>query len=297
MGSEMCIRDRAIIGALGNDDDEAGTDAGSAYIFEVNGTDWNETMKLTASDAAEGDVFGSSVSIDGDRAIIGANRNDDDAGTDAGSAYIFEFDGTQWKETAILTASDAAANDNFGRSVSINGDRAIIGAPGNDDDGNASGSAYIFEVNGTDWNETMKPTASDAAADDLFGSSVSIDGDRAIIGANQNDDNGSNSGSAYIFCLDNCFKIAFDFQRDIVASTPKVELCNSQEQCLTATLTDFDGAVQIGQQLQLVVKRGDLTLLTQAFPTLTDHNGQAQICFSNDDQMAGVVEVTVELVP
>ena len=223
---------------------------------------------------------------------------DDDNIANTGSAYIFEFDGTQWKETAILTASDAAAGDQFGFSVSIDGDRAIIGANRNDDDaGTDAGSAYIFEFNGTDWNETMKLTANDAAADDRFGFSVSIDGDRAIIGANQNDDNGSNSGSAYIFCLDNCFKIAFDFQRDIVASTPEIELCNSQEQCLTATLTDFDGAVQIGQQLQLVVKRGDLTLLTQAFPTLTDHNGQAQICFSNDDQMAGVVEVTVELVP
>ncbi len=99
--------------------------------------------------------------------------------------------------TLKLIASDPEDNDNFGRSVSISGDYAIVGS--HLDDINTThtdrGSAYIFER--TSWNE-VKLIASDAAADDTFGVSVSIDGDYAIVGASGNDD-GDNSGSAYIF--------------------------------------------------------------------------------------------------
>ncbi|MDP6053292.1 MAG: FG-GAP repeat protein, partial [Candidatus Latescibacteria bacterium] len=155
-------------------------------------------FKLTASDAAAADLFGQSVSIDGDYAIVGANGNDD-GGTSSGSAYIFKRSGTTWSQQAKLTASDAAQNDDFGTSVSISGDYAIVGAHANDDGGSYSGSAYIFVRSGTNWTEQAKLTASDAAASDYFGYSVSIDGDYAIVGAHANDDGGSDSGSAYIF--------------------------------------------------------------------------------------------------
>jgi len=101
-------------------------------------------------------------------------------------------------EVAKLTASDAAAVDQFGFSVSISGSTAIVGAHFNDDAGTISGSAYIFERDPATgaWSEIQKLTASDAAA---VGISVSISGDAAIVGANGNDDAGSNSGSAYVF--------------------------------------------------------------------------------------------------
>jgi len=191
--------DRAIVGAFGNDD--AGSSSGSAYIFDFDGASWTQTAKLTALDAAAFDNFGVSVSISGDKTIVGARLNDD-AGSNSGSAYIFDFDGASWTQTAKLTALDAAASDQFGFSVSISGDKTIIGARLNDDAGRSSGSAYIFDFDGASWTQTAKLTASDAAASDQFGISVSISGDRAIVGARLNDDAGSNSGSAYIFDFD-----------------------------------------------------------------------------------------------
>jgi len=94
---------------------------------------------------------------------------------------------------------DGAAGDWFGGSVSIDGDYALIGAFGDDDDGADSGSAYVFKRSGTTWAEEAKLTALDGASSDWFGFSVSIDGEYAIIGAYLDDDNGSQSGSAYVF--------------------------------------------------------------------------------------------------
>ncbi len=153
---------------------------------------------MLASDGDAGDRFGYSVSISGDYAIVGAYL-DNDNGSFSGSAYIFHRDGTSWSQQAKLTASDGVTNDVFGFSVSVNGDYAIVGAFIDDDNGSNSGSAYIFKRDGTNWHEQFKLTASDAAASDHFGTSVSISGDYAIVGANWDDDNGTNSGSAYIF--------------------------------------------------------------------------------------------------
>ena len=190
--------DQAIVGANGNDD--AGEHSGSAYIFErdnSNGT-WSQVTKIAASDTAAGDQFGWAVSISGDQAIVGARGS--------GSAYIFEWDSSKetWSEVAELTASDAAVGDGFGFSVSLSGDHAIVGASRNDDAGENSGSAYIFERDNSSgtWSQVAKLTASDAATNDWFGSAVSISSDHAIVGAQFNDDDGDYSGSAYIFRRD-----------------------------------------------------------------------------------------------
>ncbi len=191
--------DYAVVGA--HYDDDNGTISGSAYIFYRNqgGVDnWGQQDKLLASDAAEGDRFGYSVSISGDYAIVGA-YGDDDNGADSGSAYVFKRNGASWSQQAKLTASDGAADDYFGFSVSISGDYAIVGTPYDDDYGAESGSAYIFKRSGTSWPQQAKLTASDGAADDYFGSSVSISGDYAVVGAYGDDDYGDDSGSAYIF--------------------------------------------------------------------------------------------------
>ncbi len=195
-GWSVSIRgDYAIVGAMY--DDDKGTDSGSAYIFKWNGASWVQQKKLLASDGAASDYFGYSVSISGDYVIVGAIY-DDDKGTNSGSAYIFLRGGTNWVQQAKLTASDGAANDYFGVSVSISGDYAIVGAPLDDDKGADSGSAYIFLRGGTSWVQQAKLTASDGAASDYFGWSVSISGNYAIVGAYYDDDKGTNSGSAYI---------------------------------------------------------------------------------------------------
>jgi hypothetical protein len=155
--------------------------------------DWREKAKLLASDGASGDHFGYSVSISGDKTIVGAGGDDD-----KGSAYIFEWDGTGWIQQQKLLASDGNAGDSFGYSVSISGDYAIVGAAGDDDKGTTSGSAYIFKWDGISWIEQAKLTASDGNAYDYF-KSVSISGDYAIVGSWGNDDSGNLSGSAYIF--------------------------------------------------------------------------------------------------
>jgi cyclophilin family peptidyl-prolyl cis-trans isomerase len=177
------------------------SDTGSAYIFEYNDGNWTQQAKLIASDYHIGDWFGQSVSISGDCAIVGAWLNDAVA-TNAGSAYIFyrHKGGTNhWGQQARLNAADATLQDRFGWSVSINGEYAIIGAIGDEPYGEYSGSAYIFRHNGTSWAQQAKLTASDGAKSDNFGYSVAIDGHYAIVGAYKNDDNGTDSGSAYIF--------------------------------------------------------------------------------------------------
>jgi hypothetical protein len=195
-GSVAISGDTAVVGAA--KDEDAGSSSGSAYVFTRNGSIWTEQAKLTASDAAADDLFGTSVSVWGNTALVGA-FGDDDAGSSSGSAYAFTRTGSIWTEQAKLTASDAAANDFFGRSVAISGNTAVVGADGDDDGSSASGSAYVFTRTGSIWTEQAKLTASDAAADDSFGRSVAVSGNRAVVGAYLDDDGGLASGSAYVF--------------------------------------------------------------------------------------------------
>ena len=186
--------DTAVVGAH---EDEAGG-PGSAYIFRQKGSAWQQAAKLTAGDGAPWDGFGYAASISGDTAVIGACQ-DDDKGEDSGSAYIFRRKGSAWQQVAKLTAGDGAAWDNFGLSVSISGNLAIVGAHGADSSGDDAGSAYVFRDTGGGWEQVARLTAGDGAADDHFGGSVSISGGTAIVGASWDDDQGTDSGSAYIF--------------------------------------------------------------------------------------------------
>jgi len=188
--------DSIIVGAQSDDDN--GPDSGSAYIFRRDGLRLIDETKLIAGDGEAKDEFGLSVSISSDYTVVGA-RSDSDNGYSSGSAYVYKRDGSAWTEQAKLTASDGAAWDNFGRSVSISGDYIVVGADGDGDNGSGSGSAYVFERNGNTWNEQAKLLASDGAQADNFGCSVSISGEYIIVGASHDDDKGPRSGSAYIF--------------------------------------------------------------------------------------------------
>ena len=184
-------------------DDAAGPRSGSAYVF-VRGTTgvWTEQAKLTASDAAALDDFGFSVSVGGETVVVGAHGNDD-AGSRSGSAYVFVKGTTGVWTEAKLNVSDGAAGHQFGYSASVDGDTVVVGARFDDDAATGpddSGSAYAFvrETTGV-WTEQAKLTATDRAAGDRFGSSVSVDGETALVGAVLDDDAGSLSGSAYVF--------------------------------------------------------------------------------------------------
>ena len=189
--------DTVVVGAPYN------SSQGSAYVFVKPPGGWATTStfaaKLTASDGAFDDYFGGSVSVSGETVVVGAS------GDTYGSAYVFVKPGADWADmtqTAKLTASDGAASDYFGVSVSISGDTVVVGANGDDDNGDTSGSAYVFVKPGADWadmTQTAKLTASDGAAGDYFGDAVSISGDTVVVGAPCDDDNGGDSGSAYVF--------------------------------------------------------------------------------------------------
>jgi len=111
---------------------------GAAYVFKRNGTTWTEVQKLRASDGVNYDYFGLAVCIDGDYAFIGAPHEDDE---NQGSVYVFKRNGTTWTEVQKLRASDSVEGDDFGFSVSIDGDYALIGALYGDND---RGAAYVF---------------------------------------------------------------------------------------------------------------------------------------------------------
>jgi hypothetical protein len=212
--------DRAIVGAPFENGPSNGLfDSGAAYVFERggNGT-WAEVALLRTSNADAPDRFGTSVAISGDRAIVGASREDGPSNGlfDSGTAYVFERDangiwgtsdpGGFQTETALLRASNAGVQDQFGTSVAIRGDRAIVGARAEDgpsDDLSISGAAYVFErgANGT-WTEVALLRASNAGVSDQFGISVALSGDRAIVGADDEagpSDGLDFSGAAYVF--------------------------------------------------------------------------------------------------
>ena len=180
-------------------DDDKGPKSGSAYIFTRSGGLWEEEAKLLANDGFDNDFFGFSVSISGDTAVVGAPLTDD-KGNGSGSAYVFTRTTTNtWDQEPKLLPSDGARDDNFGFSVSAYGGSVVIGSHLNDANGTDSGSAYVFSRFGTSWFEEAKLLASDGSGGDFFGFSVSNGVDTILVGAGGDDDNGSNSGSAYIF--------------------------------------------------------------------------------------------------
>lgn len=186
--------DIAVIGARW--DDDHGTNSGSAYVFRRNGSVWTQESKIKASDGAPEDWFGCFVAIDRETIVVGASQ-DDDNGTNSGSAYVFQSTGSAWVQAAKLRAQDGAAGDTFGGPVAVSGEWILIGSPGDDDSGADSGSAYVFRRDGGHWLQTTKLKAADGAANSLFGASVALGGGMAMIGAPHQD-----AGAAYLFIYD-----------------------------------------------------------------------------------------------
>ncbi len=180
----------AIIGAQLHDDN--GDASGSAYLFDT--TTGRQIAKLLPDDGATDDFFGISVAISGTTAIVGADGVDDN-GSGSGAAYL--FDTTTGQQIAKLLPDDGAAFDHFGISVAISGATAIVGANQDDDNGDFSGSAYLFDT--ARGRQIVKLLPDDGAAFDWFGVSVAISGTTCIVGARNHDDNGTNSGAAYLF--------------------------------------------------------------------------------------------------
>lgn len=157
---------------------------GAAYVFFRAGSVWTQQQKLTASDGAGGDFFGTSVDLDGPTTVVGANYANVGGNIDAGAAYVFEYSGANWNQQQKLTAYDGAPGDQFGRSVTLEEDTAVIGIPYDDVFGNLNrGSARVFVRENTFWEEHQKLIAGDGAADDAFSFSLALSGDNVVVGA------------------------------------------------------------------------------------------------------------------
>lgn len=193
---------------IGTPYDNSDTYSGSAYLFEKPISGWanaTQTSKLIISDAKPYSLFGCSVAVSGNTAVVGATMDENDAGIHTGSAYLFEKPITGWdaeiSETAKLTASDGEAEDGFG-SVAIKDNLVIVGAFEEEQGGENAGAAYIFEKPSTGWfsaTENAKLIASDSAPGEQFGYNIGISGSTLVIGARNGTDIGRFSGSAYIF--------------------------------------------------------------------------------------------------
>lgn len=219
--------DRLVAGAYGEQKNAAGTmpinGAGAAYVFEKNSNGlWVESQKLIAQDRASDDWFGYSVGIAGDHLIVGAIFEDEDAlGSqmvpEAGSAYFFKRDiSGNWTQNQKITAQDRGLLDNFGSSVAISGNKALIGAYFDHKDSLGvnlqaqAGSAYFFEYfPSSGWTQSQKVTASDREASAYYGVSVALDGSVAVVGAHgeNKDVFGSNPAqdAGAVYMLQNCF--------------------------------------------------------------------------------------------
>ncbi len=177
-GSSVAIgQDIAFIGASG---------ANEVYVYTFDGSTWSLSTTLSVPGTVS---FGSSMNYDGTSLIIG------DEGANA--AYIYIFDGTNWNYQKIVS-SDMSSTDHFGCSVSVSGNKAVVGAWAKN---SMTGAAYIFENNGGTWAQSQKITASNGNGNDRFGKSVAIENSYAVVGAFYDNPNnmGSESGSAYIF--------------------------------------------------------------------------------------------------
>jgi hypothetical protein len=168
--------DSIIVGATL--DDDSGSDSGSAYVFARNGSNWTQQAKLLASNGESVDVFGRSVSISGDTAIVSAVGNGP-----TGTVFVFVRSGEIWSEQQILSASDGESTDGFGWSAAIAGDTVIVGSRYDDDTGPNSGASYIYTRTGATWTETAKLLASDGNDNDWLGEAEVISGNTAIVGS------------------------------------------------------------------------------------------------------------------
>jgi len=184
----------AVIGAWA--DDDLGKDAGAAYV--INAQTGIQLFKLLAQDGSANDHFGQSVAINADLIIIGA-PDDDDLGQSSGSAYV--FNAQTGNQLFKFTSSDGQAGDQFGYSVALEGNLALIGAQLDDDHGAASGAAYLFDL--TTGMEIRKITPADGLPGANFGNSVAIHNQTACIGAWTDEVNSTATGSAYIYDLQN----------------------------------------------------------------------------------------------
>ncbi len=177
---------------------EGGCNQGSAYVFVRNKASWTQQAKLTPSDSALNDCFGGGVALSNNTALVGAEGAAIGPNLNQGAAYVFTRDGTTWAQQAKLTADGGLAEDRFGSSVSLLGNKALVGAFCADIGSiHWQGAAYVFTRSGADWSQQTRLTASNGSGSEQFGT-VSLAGATALVGA-PNSWLGFTQGYAYFY--------------------------------------------------------------------------------------------------
>ncbi len=169
------------------DRQSSSTAIGEAFVFVRSAGMWDLEAEIHALDAAADDRFGCDVSLDGDTLLVGAEFADHSGKSNPGAAYVFVRNGSSWIQQAKLVAGDPLDNSNFGLTVAVDGDTAVVGAPVHN---SAVGAIYVFVRNGSTWSQQQKLAQTNLAPGTRFGSAVAIDGDRCLSGAPQNQVNG-----------------------------------------------------------------------------------------------------------
>lgn len=190
----------AVVGAWGANDD-----VGAAQVFRYSGMSWTLEERLTTGMGSGGDWFGRAVAVDKDVILIGAPYEDVSV-VNSGAAYVYRFNESKWHEETKLSFEGTSIyyfyfGGFFGSSVSLDGDMAVIGVPFDDDNGDESGSVFVYRWDGNTWMEIGKIRASDAAAGDRFGESVCVSGNRVLVGSPFDDDSTPSGGAAYVYDL------------------------------------------------------------------------------------------------
>ncbi len=189
----------AVIGANGHTVGR-NINQGAAYVFTLVGSVWTFQQELTAADGVAGSYFGESVAISGNDIVVGAPDPGNAGALGVGVAYVYTFGGTTWTQQQELTASDGAAGDLFGISVTVSGDTLVVGAPLHKVGNNAGqGAAYVYTLSGTTWTPTQELTSANGLASDGFGDSVAISGNTLVVG--DSFAGTAKHGAAYVFAL------------------------------------------------------------------------------------------------
>jgi len=227
-------------GINGNQGDNSAPSSGAVYVFVRNGTNWSQQVYLKASNSDREDDFGFSVALSDNTLVVGAlkegskatgvnGNQSDNSALEAGAAYVFVRDGTNWSQQAYLKASNTDAldpslgiGDGFGASVAIFGDTIVVGAAdeasnatgvnGDQSDNSAplAGAAYVFVRSATNWSQQAYLKPSNTRTFGEFGFSLALSGDTVVVGAadfskatgvngDQRNTNAPFSGAAYVF--------------------------------------------------------------------------------------------------
>ncbi len=188
-GSAVSVSGDTVLIGAGRKNVDSHISEGAAYVFVRSGGVWTQQQELNES-GASADYFGQAVSLSGDTALIGAFGKSN-INPYQGTAFVFVRNGDIWTRQQKLTAADGAESDEFGISVSLSGDTALIGAYTKTINSKPSqGAAYVFVRSGGVWTQQQELTAADGAEGDWFGIGASLNGDTALIGA---------GGTAYVF--------------------------------------------------------------------------------------------------